>query len=357
MADDNKDQKTEEASAKKISDAEEKGNFALSKEMTSSVILLAAILSLYLVGQQGPIEMMALWRTIFSELHTLNLSTEELFRTLILVMKNTFLILSPILLSIMFAGVISNLIQTRGLKISSHPLIPKFNKLNPLKGIGRIFSKNSLNELFKSIFKIVIISIISYQTIKGRWDEIPPLMGFDVAQIMVFMGKVSLEIMFKVLVVMIFLASIDYMFQRFTYMENLRMTKQEVKEERKDTDGNPQIKQRIRQVQMEMARRRMMTAVPEADVVVTNPTHIAVAIKYDVDKYAAPILVAKGAGAIAAKIRSLAEEYDIPLVEDKPLARVLHQTVEVGQLIPASLYKAVAEILAYVYRLKGKGSI
>jgi flagellar biosynthetic protein FlhB len=357
MADESKDQKTEEASAKKITDAEEKGNFALSKEMTSSVILLAAIVSLYLVGQRGPLEMMTLWRAILSELHVVNLSTEELFRVLILVMKNTFLILSPILLSIMFAGVISNIIQTRGLKISSHPLIPKFSKLNPLKGIGRIFSKNSLNELFKSIFKITIISIISYQTIKGRWDEIPPLMDFDVGQIMIFMGQVSLEIMFKVLVVMIFLSSIDYIFQRYTYMENLRMTKHEVKEERKDTDGNPQIKQRIRQVQMEMARRRMMTAVPEADVIVTNPTHIAVAIKYDVDKYSAPIMVAKGAGTIAEKIRTLAEEYDIPIVEDKPLARVLHKTVEVGQLIPASLYKAVAEILAYVYRLKGKGPI
>ncbi len=357
MAEESKDQKTEEASAKRITDAEEKGNFALSKEMTSSVILMAAILSFFLVGQHGPLQMMSLWRAILSEMHTLNLSTEELFRVLVLVMKNTFLILSPILLSIMFAGVISNLIQTRGLKVSTHPLIPKFNKLNPLKGIGRIFSKNSLNELWKSIFKIVIVSVISYQTIKGHWNEIPPLMDFDVGQILVFMGKVSLEIMFKVLVVMIFLAAIDYAFQRFTYMENLRMTKHEVKEERKETDGNPQVKQRIRQVQMEMARRRMMSAVPEADVVVTNPTHIAVAIKYDVDKYAAPILVAKGAGAIAEKIRSLAEEYDIPLVEDKPLARVLHKTVEVGQLIPASLYKAVAEILAYVYRLKGKSPL
>jgi len=357
MAEESKDQKTEDASAKRITDAEEKGNFALSKEMTSAVILLAAILSLYLVGQRGPLEMMALWRAILSEMHTVNLSTEELFRILVLVMKNTFLILSPILLSIMFAGVISNLIQTRGLKFSSHPLIPKFNKLNPLKGVGRLFSKNALNELFKSIFKIIIVSIISYQTIKGRWDEIPPLMGFDVGQILVFMGQVSLEIMFKVLVVMILLAAIDYMFQRFTYMENLRMTKQEVKEERKETDGNPQIKQRIRQVQMEMARKRMMTAVPEADVVVTNPTHLAVAIKYDIDKYSAPVMVAKGSGAIAEKIRSLAEEYDVPIVEDKPLARVLHKTVEVGQLIPASLYKAVAEILAYVYRLKGKSPI
>ena len=166
-----------------------------------------------------------------------------------------------------------------------------------------------------------------------------------------------MEIMIKVLLVMIFLSMIDYLFQRFTYLENLRMTKQEVKDERKETDGNPQIKQRIRTVQMEMARRRMMTAVPEADVVVTNPTQIAIAIKYDVDKYAAPLLVAKGAGAIAKRIREIAEEHDIPLVEDKPLAQVLHKTVEVGQLIPASLYKAVAEILAYVYRLKGKSTL
>jgi flagellar biosynthesis protein FlhB len=156
---------------------------------------------------------------------------------------------------------------------------------------------------------------------------------------------------------MIFLALVDYLFQKYTYMENLRMSKQEVKDERKETDGNPQIKQRIRRAQMEMARKRMMSAVPQADVVVTNPTHLAIAIKYDIDKYAAPILVAKGAGAIAQRIRSIAEEHGIPIVEDKPLARVLHKTVEVGQLIPASLYKAVAEILAYVYRLKGKSNL
>lgn len=357
MAEENKDQKTEEASTKRVTDAEEKGNFALSKELTSSFILLGATLSLYAVGQNGPLKMMVLWRALLSEAHVLQLTTEELFKAFVLVTKSTFFILSPILFTIMFAGIIANLIQTRGLKISTHPLIPKFNKLNPLKGFGRIFSKNSLMELFKSLFKVFIVSVIAYQTIKGHWDEIPPLMHFDVGQILVFLGEVSLEIMIKVLLMMIFLSLVDYLFQRFTYMENLRMSKQEVKDERKETDGNPQIKQRIRTVQMEMARKRMMSAVPEADVVVTNPTHFAIAIKYDIDKYAAPILVAKGAGAIALKIRSIAEEHGIPIVEDKPLARVLHKTVEVGQLIPASLYKAVAEILAYVYRLKGKSNL
>lgn len=357
MAEESKDQKTEEASSKRITDAEEKGNFALSKELTSSFILLAAILSFYAVGQQGAIRMMALWRGLISEAHILQLTTEELFKLLVLVMKNIFFILSPILPTIMVAGILSNLIQTRGLKFSTHPITPKFNKLNPIKGFGRIFSKTSLMELFKSLFKIFIVSVIAYQTIKGHWEEIPSLMQFGVGRILIFMGQVSLEIMIKVFLVMIFLSLLDYLFQRFTYMENLRMTKQEVKDERKETDGNPQIKQRIRTAQMEMARRRMMTAVPEADVVVTNPTRIAVAIKYDVDKYAAPILVAKGVGAIAKRIRSLAEEHEIPMVEDKPLARVLHRTVEVGQLIPASLYKAVAEILAYVYRLKGKNTL
>ncbi|MFQ5449141.1 MAG: flagellar biosynthesis protein FlhB [Nitrospinaceae bacterium] len=357
MAEENKDQKTEEATAKRITDAEEKGNFAHSRELTSSFILLAAIFAFIMVGQQGPLKMMAAWRAIISESYALRLTPEELYKVFLLVIKSTLMIMGPILLTIMAGGILANLIQTRGFKFSTQPLTPKFNKLNPIKGFSRIFSKNSAMELFKSLFKIALVSLIAYQTIKGKWDLIPPLMGFGVGQILFFMGKVALEIMFKVLLVMIFLAIVDYAFQRYTYLENLRMTKQEVKDERKETEGNPQIKQRIRTVQTEMARRRMMTAVPEADVVVTNPTEIAVAIKYDVDKYTAPIVVAKGMGPIAKKIRSIAEQHDVPVVENKPLARVLHKTVEIGQLIPASLYKAVAEILAYVYRLKGKNSV
>jgi flagellar biosynthetic protein FlhB len=287
-------------------------------------------------------------------MHAVQLTEEGLFRIMVVTMKNALLILAPILVTIMFAGVVSNLIQTRGLKISGHPLMPKFNKLNPIKGFSRIFSKNSVMELFKSLFKITIVTLISYFTIKGRWDEIPLLMGFGVGKTLEFMGNVAIEIMFKVLLFMIFLALVDYAFQRFTYLENLKMTKEEIKDERKETEGNPQIKQRIRTVQAEMAKRRMMSSVPEADVVVTNPTHLAIAIKYDREKFSAPIVVAKGAGPIAQKIRDVASDNQVPIVENKPLARVLHKTVEIGQQIPDSLYKAVAEILAYVYRLKGK---
>ncbi|MZG30104.1 MAG: flagellar biosynthesis protein FlhB [Nitrospinae bacterium] len=352
MAEDNKDQKTEEPTSKRITDTEEKGNFAHSREINSSFILLAALLGFMIMGEQSTRQVMTSWNGMFSESWALQLTPQELYKVTVNSMQAFLKIIGPFLILVMLAGLLSNIVQIGGLRFSSHPLIPKFNKLNPLTGFGRIFSKNSLMELFKSLFKVGIISVISYFVIKSHWKEIPPLMGLGVGQILSFMGFVSLKIIFNVLLVMIFLSLIDYAFQKFTYLENLRMTKQEVKEERKETDGNPQIKQRIRTVQMEMARKRMMAAVPEADVIVTNPTHISVAIKYDMENFAAPVVVAKGVGPIAMKIREIARENDIPLVEDKPLARALNKTVEVGQMIPASLYKAVAEILAYVYKLK-----
>jgi len=352
MAEDNKDQKTEEPSSKRITDSEEKGNFAHSREINSSFVLLAALLGFMITGEQSTRNLMASWHTMIAESGTLQLTYEELYTVTANSMQGFIRIIGPFLVLIMFGGVLSNLIQIGGLRFSTHPLIPKFSKLSPLKGFGRIFSKNTVMELFKSLFKVGIISILSYFTIKSHWNEIPPLMGLGVGQILSFMGFVALEIIFQILLIMIFLSLIDFAFQRFTYRENLRMTKQEVKEERKETDGNPQIKQRIRTAQMEMARKRMMAAVPDADVVVTNPTHISIAIKYDPEKTSAPLVVAKGVGPIAMRIREIARENGVPLVEDKPLARTLNKTVEIGQLIPASLYRAVAEILAYVYKLK-----
>jgi len=352
MADNNKDQKTEEPTSKRVTDTEKKGNFAHSKEINSSFILLAALLGFMILGEQSTRNVMGSWTDMFAESWALQLTSEELYKVSANAMQAFVKIVGPFLIIIMLAGVMSNLLQIGGLRFSSHPLVPKFNKLNPLAGFGRIFSKNSVMELFKSLFKVGIISVISYYVIKSHWKEIPPLMGFGVGQVLSFMGFVALEIIFNVLLVMIFLSLLDFTFQKFTYLENLRMTKQEVKEERKESDGNPQVKQRIRTVQMQMARKRMMSAVPEADVIVTNPTHISIAIKYDTENFAAPLVVAKGVGPIAMRIREIAKENGIPLVEDKPLARTLNKTVEVGQMIPASLYKAVAEILAYVYKLK-----
>jgi len=357
MAEENKDQKTEDASSKRISDTQEKGNFAQSREISSSFVLLASIITFSIGGKNATETVIKTWYSNLAEMGTLNLNSSELFGLMKWNMQNFFYIVAPILIIIMLAGVLASVFQTGGLKFSLKPLSPKWNKLNPLKGFGRIFSKNSVVELFKSLFKISIVSIIAYQTINSHWGEIPVLMGYGVGQTLLFMGEVMVEIMIKVLLVMIFLAALDFSFQKYTYLENLRMTKQEVRDERKDLEGNPQIKQRIRSVQMEMVRRRMMAAVPEADVVITNPTHFSVAIKYDTENDAAPVVVAKGQNEIALKIREIAKESNIPLVEDKPLARTLYKTVDVGQLIPASLYKAVAEILAYVFKLKGKTSI
>ena len=350
----NVDQKTEEPTAKRIQDAEGKGNFAHSRELTSAFVLLSAILAFAIAGAYSTRHLMATWHNLFSQIHTVEPNIEDMQLLLVWVMDNSFTVLSPILFSIMLGGVVANLVQTGGIRFSSHPLLPRFHKMNPLNGFKRMFSRTALMELFKSVFKVALISLISYFTIKGRFDEIPPMMGLSVGQILVFIGEVSLEIMIKVLVAMIFLGFIDYIFQRFTYLKNLRMTKQEVKDERKDTEGNPQIKQRIRSAQLEMMKRRMMSAFPDADVVITNPTHISVAIQYDQQNSDAPVVVAKGKGVVAENIRELAKQHDIPIVEDKPLARLLHKTVEIGQGIPANLYKAVAEILAYVYRLKGK---
>jgi len=357
MAEENKDQKTEEASSKRITDTEEKGNFAQSREISSSFVLLASIIAFSIVGKHATETVIKTWYSNLAEMGTIHLNIHELFRLMNWNMQNLFFIIGPILIIIMVAGVLANVVQTGGLHFSLHPLKPKWSKLNPLKGFGRIFSKTSLVELFKSLFKISIVSVIAYQTINSHWDEIPVLMGYGVGQVLFFMGEVMVEIMIKVLLVMIFLAALDFSFQKYTYLENLRMTKQEVKDERKDLEGNPQIKQRIRSVQMEMMRRRMMAAVPEADVVVTNPTHFSIAIKYDTKIDAAPVVVAKGQNEIALRIREIAKESNVPLVEDKPLARTLYKTVDVGQLIPASLYKAVAEILAYVFKLKGKTSL
>ncbi len=354
MADDNKDQKTEDASSKRVSDAEKKGNFANSKEITSSFVLLGAISIFMFSGRDLTQKMLYSWRDILTRAGNTNFTTEEIYLLFKWVLDNIFMVLSPILISIMIAGVIANLFQTQGFKFSVTPLQPKFNKLNPLKGFGRIFSKNSVAELFKSLFKISVISIVAYYSIKGHWEEIPPMMGFNSSQIMSFMGDVALEIMIKVFMTLLLLAALDFAFQKYTYMENLKMTKQEVKDERKEMDGNPQIKQRIRNAQMNMARQRMMSAVPQADVVVTNPTHISIAIKYDPEGAAAPIVIAKGQDEMAARIREVARANNIPMVEDKPLARTLYKTVDIGQIIPSSLYKAVAEILAYVYRLKNK---
>jgi flagellar biosynthetic protein FlhB len=233
-------------------------------------------------------------------------------------------------------------------------LQPDLSKIDPIKGFKRLFSVNSLFELIKSILKMVIIGFVPYVIIKNEMQNFFMLSQYTVFQTMIYMGKIVFRILFSTGLVLLVLAVFDYAYQRWEYEKGLRMTKQEIKDEFKNTEGDPAIKGRIKRLQREMARKRMMAAVPKADVVVTNPTHLAVALKYDQNIDFAPRVVAKGAGYLAEKIKKIATENDLPLVENKSLAQVLYKMVNVGDLIPENLYRSVAEVLAYVYNLKNR---
>jgi flagellar biosynthetic protein FlhB len=252
----------------------------------------------------------------------------------------------------LIAGLAGNVLQV-GFEIHSEALSLKFNKLNPVTGLKKLVSLQSLVELAKGIAKIIVVSAVAYGVVSRHLQQFPGLMQQDISQVLVFVAKVSFEIGFYVCLSLILLAVLDFAYQRWQHEKNLRMTKQEVKDERKQTEGDPKIKARIRRIQMEMAYRRMMAAVPEADVVITNPTHLAIALRFDGKTMIAPRILAKGAGFVAERIRQVAGENDVPVVENKPLAQALYKMVDIGDFIPVELYRAVAEVLAYVYRLKG----
>ncbi|MCP4688204.1 MAG: flagellar biosynthesis protein FlhB, partial [Desulfobacterales bacterium] len=264
------------------------------------------------------------------------------------------MILSPLMLAVMIAGVVGNVAQF-GFLFTTDSLTPNLGKLNPVSGVKRLFSLKSLVELVKSVLKLLVVGLIAYLVLKGELDNIPGLMFLGVRDILDFIGDVSFDIILYVSLVLIILAVLDFSYQRWQHEKDMRMTKQEVKDEGKEREGDPQIKARIRSAQMELSRRRMMEKVPEADVVITNPTHYAVALQFNPKEMVAPRVVAKGSNLVAQKIKKIARENHVPVLEDKPLAQALYKAVDIDDFIPAELYRAVAEVLAYVYRLNGKG--
>lgn len=346
-------ERTEKATGKKREEARRKGQVAQSKEISSAMILLASLGIFYFGGSWMFWQLSGLITGIYQNIGSLrltNIPDTSAFTLEILYYLLTVLL--PVLIPIAIAGLIANILQV-GFQMNSEAMLPKFSKLNPLSGIKRIVSLKSLVELGKSILKIFFIGGIVYLLVKKDMQAYPILMHQEVGQILVFIAKVALKICFFVCLAMIVLAVVDYVYQRWQHEEDLKMTKQEVKDEQKQTTGDPKVKARIRSVQLEMTRRRMMESVPEADVVITNPTHLAVALKFDAREMIAPRILAKGSGHIAQRIREIAAEHQIPIVEEKPLAQALFKMVEIGESIPAELYRAVAEVLAYVYRLKG----
>jgi len=349
-----KEQKTEDPTDKRREDTFKKGRTVNSREVSSTVVLMAALGVLYATGGNMRRTMMELFNHTLGGSALFEVSVSTIRPLFIYHLKMMAEILAPLMAVIMAAGFAGSVMQNGGFVLSLDPIKPKFSKLNPLKGFKRFFSRQSLMELVKSLFKVSVVGFICYRVISGEWETIPSLSDMSPEQIVWFIAWVGLKLMFYVLLLMLALSVVDFAFQKFLFEEGLRMTKQEVKDERKESDGDPLVKQRIRTVQIQMARTRMMAEVPKAEVVITNPTHLAIALAYDRAEMDAPTVVAKGAGHIAEKIKKIAAENDIPVMEDKPLARILFKSVGIGQMVPDELYRTIAEILAYVYRLKGK---
>ncbi len=353
MPEDSFQEKTEKATPRRRQKAREKGNVAKSSELNSALVLLAGLAGLGFLAAGMSRRLMGLFRFFLSQGFAIQLNQVNVYAYLVFVLKQIFSLLAPFLLAVVIAGVASNLAQI-GFLFTTEPLKPKLGTLNPITGFKKLFSLKGLFELPKAVIKLVIIGVISYLTIRGKLPQFFLLSQMGLDAIVGVIGKIALLLGFRVSVVFLILAVIDYAFQKWDYEKRLRMTKEEVKEERRQHEGDPLVKARIRSVQRELARRRMMKEIPKADVVITNPTSLAVALRYDPEKMSAPQVVAKGARLLAKKIVELAKQHSVPIVEDKRLARLLYRKVKIGEEIPVVLYQAVAEVLSYIYRLKNK---
>jgi flagellar biosynthetic protein FlhB len=261
--------------------------------------------------------------------------------------------LAPILLLLMVVGVAVNIAQI-GFLFTTKPLQARLNRINPVSGFGRFFSVNGLVELAKNILKVVLVGLVVYWTIKSDFPQFLPLIDKSLGQIVVFIGRLAFKVALRAAILILILAILDLIWVRYKYFKDLRMTKQEIKEEHRQMEGPPEVRSHIRRIQLRTAVQRMMREVPSAEVVITNPTHLAVALKYDSEKMAAPVVIAKGARLIAERIKQIALEHNVPIVENQPLAQSLFKSVDIGQMIPPQFFAAVAEVLAFVYKLKKK---
>jgi flagellar biosynthesis protein FlhB len=345
-------EKTEPASEKKRSDARNKGSVAKSMDLNSAALLIFGLLILYVGGSALATQLGQMARSIFSNLSHVELNAANAHS--FLKEHITFFVITvlPTLVGFLVVGLIANFGQV-GFLFTMQPLMPSFGKMNPAAGLKRVlFSKHAVIEIVKGMVKVVLVGLVAYNALKDVTAQSMTLVDSDVGAILEFMAKSAMQVGLKVGLAFFVVAGFDYWFQRFEFEKKLKMTKEEVKQEGKEAEGDPQIKGRIRTIQRQIAYRRMMHDVPTADVVITNPTHFAVAIKYEMGKMGAPKVVAKGADLIAQRIKEIAKENDVPIVEDKPLAQMLYKTVDIGEEIPEKLFQAVAQVLAFVFRLR-----
>lgn len=354
MAEKDGQEKTEDATGKKLSDTRDKGEAAKSQEINSLAVFTTGLLVLFFTKGYLGAKLWSLSTFIFSSLDTLELSVNVL--SIYALQGAMFFITAvfPVSIAIVIIALAVGYGQV-GFKFTTKALQPKFSKLNPAKGFKNSFlSTRPLVELGKSTAKLGAIGLFSYLILEDMVISAIGVVNFTVAEIVDYMLDNSIEFLWRVSLVYVVIAAIDFVYQKKKFKSDLKMTKQEVKEENKQTEGDPQVKAQIKGKQFEMARSRMLEAVPTADVVITNPTHFAVALKYEIGKTLAPKVVAKGKDNIAQKIKAIAKENGIPMHEDVPLARALYKACEVGQEIPEDLFKTVAKILAYIFKLKAE---
>ena len=353
MADSDSGEKTEDPTGKRISDAGNKGQVAQSQEIQSWAVLLTAIV---IIGSAVPMVMVYVTRAsrrFIENAHAYTVSQEDFHNLFKEVIYEIGLVIVPIMLTFVVVGVFVQIIQV-GWNVSAEKFQININKFSPAKGIKKLFGVRPIVEAIKGIVKLGIVGSVMFVVVAPMLGDVELLPAFEIVHTLDRIQELAIVTLVITVMIMTVIAALDFAYQKWDHKEKLKMSKQEVKDERKQQDGDPKIKQRIAALRMERARERMMQAVAKADVIITNPTHYAIALKYDMDQMPAPILVGKGVDSLAMRIREVAEDNDIPIVENPPLARALYAGVEIDEEIPAEHYHAVAEVSGYVFRLKGK---
>ncbi len=351
MAQETAQEKTEQPTPKRRADARRKGQVPRSRELTTMAVLLTAAAAVLFLGEQILADLQAMMREVWQLRRDDLLDVQRMSAIFMDAMGDALLALMPFFVLVTAIALFAPMILS-GWNFSAQGMAFKWEKLNPVKGMGRIFSMRSLMELVKALAKFGVVLAVALLLL---WHDVADLLALGTQPVMAGLAGAGELLSWSFLVLssaMILIAAVDVPFQLWDYNRQLRMTRQEVKDEFKDTDGSPELKRKVREVQQEMAQRRMMEEVPKADVVITNPTHYAVALRYEQDTMAAPVVVAKGRGQVAARIREVAMEYDVPVVSAPPLSRALYHSTDLQQEIPAGLFMAVAQVLAYTYQLR-----
>lgn len=346
-------EKTEPATAKKRQDARKKGQVAKSMDLPAAFILLFSFLAFLMFGGYMKEKIIKIFRNVYENQLTMDITAANVQVLFVDLVKEGLIILAPIFILVVLVAFIGNYAQI-GFMFIGEPLMMKFNKINPIEGFKRIFSLRTVMDFLKSTLKMLIIGYVVYTTLMGEKAKLLGLGHAPLESTFSFIASVTLKLGIKIGAILIVLAIFDFIYQKYEHEKSLKMSKQDIKDEYKKSEGDPLIKGKIRAKQRQMAMQRMMQEVPKADVIITNPTHFAVALKYDSNNMQAPTVIAKGADYVALKIKEVAKKNGIMTMENKPLARAIFAQVEIGESIPAELFQAVAEVLAYVYKVKGK---